>query len=125
MQIYDQILAALKAEYDTPRTYEQMHARSGVNASHICALLNGRKSVAQMSLDTLLKLFPRASISLDGPAAAEVNSHNVAGRDISIGAASPADAVASYKGRLALALSSLDIPGDALASVLRTVARTE
>ncbi len=47
-------------------TQQEVAERAGISQTHINGLLNGRKSVKKMSIDTLARLFPDLKISLHG-----------------------------------------------------------
>ena len=47
-------------------TQQEVAARAGISQTHINGLLNGRKAISKMSIDTLTRLFPDLKISLRG-----------------------------------------------------------
>jgi len=55
-------------------TQQEVAARAGISQTHINGLLNGRRSVNKMSIDTLEKLFPDIKISLHGESSGAVMS---------------------------------------------------
>ena len=69
MDIFDQILAHLKEEYQSGATYQELSRKYGVSYTHIHNLLNGKREISGISLGFLFKLFPRAKIDLSGTAA--------------------------------------------------------
>ena len=124
--LYAAILADLHRRYETS-TYQAISKATKVAYTYLRALMLGERPVGHLSLDYFFRLFPSASVSLYGnpPAPGITQTATAASRARITQTASPSGDLAAFKGRLALALSSLDIPGEALAAVLRTVARTE
>lgn len=65
MGIKEQILALLKKEYQDGATYQEMSTRHNVSTQHVHDLTVGKNKVGKMSLDTLMRMFPRARIDLE------------------------------------------------------------
>lgn len=66
MDIYEQITNALKAEWKSGRTQQEIADRAGLTNQHVNNLLSGKRRAESMKLETLLKLFPHAQIDLQG-----------------------------------------------------------
>lgn len=67
MNIIKQIEAALRGEYNTGKTTQQEIAdRHHVKQSQIQKILSGERSVSGLSIATIEKMFPRATINLNG-----------------------------------------------------------
>lgn len=70
MDLYESILEALKQQYDDGATYQEMADKFGASYTHIYNLLKGNRPISGISLDLFFKIFPKASVSLNGDAAA-------------------------------------------------------
>ena len=66
MDLYEKILSMLKEEYENGATYQEMAKKYGLSYSYLRELLLGIKPVSRMSLDFFFKLFPAATISVEG-----------------------------------------------------------
>lgn len=66
MDLYEKILSMLKEEYENGATYQEMAKKYGLSYSYLRELLLGIKPVGRMSLDFFFKLFPAATISVEG-----------------------------------------------------------
>lgn len=64
--IYDEILRAIRQEWQNGATQQEIADRAGVTNPYVNKLLSGKCKVGAMKLETLFKLFPRASINLSG-----------------------------------------------------------
>ena len=78
MDIYKEIIDALKQEYADGATYQELAAKYGVSYQYIRELIIGSKPVERMSLEIFFKLFPRATVTISGGIVAPVvnNGHN-------------------------------------------------
>jgi transcriptional regulator with XRE-family HTH domain len=47
-------------------TYQAISNHTGISASNVAGIINGRRPVKNPSVDLFLKLFPKAKISFDG-----------------------------------------------------------
>lgn len=118
--IYAEMQAALQERYKHG-TYSSIAADCGLSNIHVRSLILGEASPKKLSLDSFFRLFPHAEITLnEQPPSTPVRPHVHL-----ITPPSPSEAVAAYRGRLALALAGLEIPTDALAAVMRTLASTQ
>ena len=64
MNIYDVFQQALREEYNKGVTQEELGRRAGISQQHVNRLLNGRSSFANLKLETMLKLLPKAKINI-------------------------------------------------------------
>ena len=68
MDIYTQLKQVLEEEYLRGATDQEIADRLGCSQTQVNNLRNGKRSFSKMRLETLLKLFPKLSIALDGVA---------------------------------------------------------
>lgn len=68
MDIYTQLKQVLEEEYLRGATDQEIADRLGCSRAQVNNLRNGTRSFSKMRLETLLKLFPKLSIALDGVA---------------------------------------------------------
>ena len=66
MDIYTQLREILRSEYERGATDQEIADRLGCSQQQVNNLRNGRRTFAKMRLETLLKLFPKLSIALEG-----------------------------------------------------------
>ena len=83
MDIYQEILDLLQAEYMNGATYQEMASRKKISYSYLRGLMTGTNPPEKLSLDCLFKLFPKATINLHGGAAA-VNASGTNGNVVGV-----------------------------------------
>lgn len=66
MTIQDEILAALKDEYASGKTQKEIGEKHGLTQTDVQRLLSGDRKVDGLKLKTFLRMFPNASINLNG-----------------------------------------------------------
>ena len=66
-EFVEQIVRCIRARNNSGETYERMHEKTGIAASHIHRIANRRQDPLKMSLEKFLALFPCAQIQLDPP----------------------------------------------------------
>ena len=79
---FNDILSALKVQYDSGSTYEEIAKQHGVSYTYIHNLFSGKRSIEGLTLKKINKLFPKAVLKLDGDSVsitADHNSGNVVG----------------------------------------------
>lgn len=79
---FEDIISALKGEYDSGMTYEQIARKHGVSYTYIHNLFSGKRAVEGLTLKKINKLFPNAVLHLNGDnvfVRADHNSGNVVG----------------------------------------------
>ena len=126
--IEEQIQAEYKAEGKTHKDIAKAH---NVSPSYIQALLAGERDWDKLKIGTISKMFPRATLNLNGDGSimqtvANVSAKNGSVNNISLNPAAPSEAqirlaVDTFRHEVVDALIGLDIPPDALASVLKTI----
>jgi len=121
MQIIKAVEDKIKAERATGKTYQAIADKHRIDQGYIVNLINGKRPWSGISLGTLERMFPHATVDLDG------RSNIVASR-----VASPGDGNITYgdksealRSAIIGAIIDLDIPADILAKVLKTVKNTE
>ena len=60
------ILEALKAEYESGKTQEEIARKYNISQVIINRLLSGKRKVGGLTLNTVCKMFPRMSVNLNG-----------------------------------------------------------
>ena len=126
--IEEQIQAEYKAEGKTHKDIAKAH---NVSPSYIQALLAGERDWDKLKIGTISKMFPRATLNLNGDGSimqtvANVSAKNGSVNNISLNPAAPSEAqirlaVDAFRHEVVDALIGLDIPPDALAAVLKTI----
>ncbi len=126
--IEEQIQAEYKAEGKTHKDIAKAH---NVSPSYIQALLAGERDWDKLKIGTISKMFPRATLNLNGDGSimqtvAHVSAKNGSVNNISLNPATPSEAqirlaVDAFRHEVVDALIGLDIPPDALAAVLKTI----
>lgn len=64
MDLSEQIVAALREKYQSGATFAELSEQTGVSASYIRHIMNGKRDPMKISVDFLLRLFPTARIML-------------------------------------------------------------
>ena len=120
MDILKQINAALRAEYEGGMTQEEMAKRHNIAQGQIQKILSGKRTVAGLSLETFCKMFPRATVNLDGSntAIADRGSTAIANAGTGNNFFTPAE---DFKGKAISAIIDLDLPPEAMQTVLRAI----
>lgn len=122
MNIYDAFQQALRDEYNKGATQEELGRRAGISQQHVNRLLNGRSSFANLKLDTMLKLLPKAKINV-----ADMNIVNNGTNSgvIGINNESPphanSDEAEAFRARLLQSIIDLDIDDATKVTFLRFV----
>jgi len=124
--LYAAIVADLHRRYASS-TYQAISTEAGVSYPYVRGLILGDNPPGRMSLDVFFRLFPRAEVRLDGgaPSAPPAPSITQTASPRAQAAINLGGDLAAYRGRLALALASLDLSPESLAAVMRTVASTQ
>ena len=60
------ILNAIKAEYQSGRTQEQIARDHNISHVVVNRILSGKRSVGGLTLNTVCKMFPKMSVNLNG-----------------------------------------------------------
>ena len=111
----------LREERVAGKTFQAIADSHHIAQSYVVDLINGKRPITGISLGVFDRMFPHATVALDGHAPI------VASR-----VASPGDGDITYGDRseelraaIIAAIIDLDIPPDVLANVLKTVKNTE
>ncbi len=88
--ISDQVYEWLRAQYDKGKTQVELAQKTGLHQGELCQILSGKKSVSGMRIETIQRIFPNATLNIDGAPTVSgvgnfVGSHN---SDIAIHASS-------------------------------------
>lgn len=119
-----QIKSILEQEEAAGMSHREIGKRHHVSHTHITHLLNGKRPVSGLTIETVQKMFPLASFNLNGDGVNAANSgtvHGVVGLNSgTVNTITPA-ALESFRFRILEAVIDLDIPSDALQTVLKTI----
>lgn len=123
MSISKTVYITLKTEKDSGITQTKLAERHNVTQSMIQPFLSGTRSVEGMTLATLDKMFPNATINLYGDKNITQTASNVSVRNGSVNTISMNSGAAAeqIRARIIAALIPLDIQPDALQTVLRAI----
>jgi|GEM_PF-6046268 len=117
-----EITEHLRELYGGGMTQEEMARLTGISRPYIANILNGKQQVKNASVDLLLKVFPRATVSLTGDVrqtnagqSGGINAQAVNGNNFF------APDVEGFRNRAIAAMIDLDLPPEALQTVLRTL----
>lgn len=66
MGLSEEIVAAIRERYMAGATYAELSEQTGVSASYIRHILNGKRDPMKLSIDIIFRLFPSAQILLNG-----------------------------------------------------------
>ena len=110
-----------KLQNQTEREFSNL---TGIASGYINALKNRRKPCRALSIETLLKLFPHATINLQGDAVIADNSginNGVMGVNNGTVNSAGQESIEAFRSKAIAAMIDLDIPADALREVLKTL----
>jgi len=136
MNLAEQIEDALRQQQRQGKTQTEMSEMNGISQSHIQRILsNPETKIKGLKVETLMKMFPSATLNLNGEISPTQTGTNngVVGVNIGTvnnGSLAPAQAqiksaVDAFRHAVIDALIGLDIPPDALTAVLRTIKETK
>lgn len=132
MNLAEQIEDALRQQQRQGKTQTEMSELNGISQSHIQRILsNPETKIKGLKVETLMRMFPRATLNLNGDGSimqtvANVSAKNGSVNNISLNPATPSEAqirlaVDAFRHEVVDALIGLDIPPDALQAVLKTI----
>ena len=109
MRIDKQIKAFLSEEYNDGKGLKQteMAKLHNVSQQYICRLLSGKRECEDITIKTVMKMFPRATLCLTGESTTSDDQVQ--------------DAVEAFRHQAIDALIGLDISPDVLLKVLKTL----
>ncbi len=76
MGLSEKIVSAIRERYMAGATYNELSEQTGVSASFIRHIMNGKRDPMKISIDFLLRLFPSARIILSEDAGDRVETKN-------------------------------------------------
>lgn len=126
MNLAEQIESFLRSEYDSGKTQKEMAMRTGITQPHIQRILSDPKKVLGISVRTLMKMFPNATLHIKGNNVVADNSgtnHGVVGVNNGTinGATQSSASSEDFRNKALKSLMDLEIPPDALVKVLKTI----
>ena len=128
MNLSDTIYNEIKRLYDSYKTQDKVADKCNTNQGKIQKILSKPGYCLGMKVETVEKMFPNATLHLtgDGNITQTVSHVNVKNGSVSLNNAPASDAqiksaVDAFRHEVIDALIGLDIPPDALASVLKTI----
>lgn len=124
MNLYKDIVAELKKEYDSGKTYKSIAKEKGMSYSHVHDLITGDADPKNVSLETFFKLFPFATVNIHGnnnitQTASNVRVKNGSVNSISVNPGSVSTEM--IRDRIISSLVSLDIPLEFRDAALRMI----
>lgn len=126
MKISEQIESYLRKEYESGKTQEEMAAKIGITQPHIQRILSDPKKIYGITVKTLMKMFPEATLNFKGENVIAGNSgvnNGVLG--VNNGTVNAAGAAESFRDRAIKELMDLDVPPECLLKVLKTIKNLE
>lgn len=117
----DDLLQTLRDEYMSGKTQCDIAAKHNVTQTYIQCLLSGKRKPTGITLGTLQRMFPRATLDLRGASSSQVMQNCGNGNRQIMGPSSDSSELESYQLRLYRGLAGLDISDDAKAKVLALI----
>ncbi len=117
----DDLLQTLRDEYRNGRTQCDIAAKHNVTQTYIQCLLSGKRKPTGITLGTLQRMFPHATLDLRGASSSQVMQNCGNGNRQIMGPSSDSSELESYQLRLYRGLAGLDISDDAKAKVLALI----
>ena len=126
MGITDQIVELLRKEYQDGATYQQMATRHNVSLQHVRDLAVGKNKPGKMSLETLMRMFPRAQIVLEPPVTVTAENSGVNNGVIGInhGTVSAAS-VEAFRHKIQDEIIRADVDSESKVKILNIILNTE
>ena len=124
MNAANQIKDYLLNEYNGGMKQTEMAKRHNVSQQYICRLLSGKRSCEDITIKTLMKMFPAFTLNLNGDGNITQTASHVSVKNGSVNSISVHSPPASFeqiRARIIAALIPLEIPPEALQCVLRTI----
>ena len=123
MNIAQTVFETLRQEYDSGMTQEEVAAKHHVRHSQMQPILSGKRSAGGLRIETLDRMFPNATINLNGNGNNTITqvASNVKVNTQNITHGSPPGSAEQARTRIIAALIPLDIPPESLQAVLRTI----
>ena len=123
MNIAQTVFETLRQEYDSGMTQEEVAAKHHVRHSQMQPILSGKRSAGGLRIETLDRMFPNATINLNGNGNSTITqvASNVKVNTQSINSGAAHGSAEQARTRIIAALIPLDIPPESLQTVLRTI----
>ena len=130
MNLAEQIEDALRQQQRQGKTQTEMSELNGISQSHIQRILsNPETKIKGLKVETLMRMFPRATLNLNGDTSLTQNgANNVGVNNGTLKQTAPSysqaqirEAVEAFRHRVSDSLLNIDIPPDALLKVLKTI----
>lgn len=121
MSISNQIHDRLLDEYKSGKKQTEIAREHNISQQYACRLLSGKRSCGDITLKTLEKMFPYATLNLNGNGITQFASNvRVNNQSVSIGKSADA-----YRDEVMKKMISLDLSGDDLKKVLTALMSVE
>jgi len=121
MNISTQIHDRLLEEYKSGKKQTELAKEHNVSQQYICRLISGQRSCADITLKTLERMFPLATLNLNGNGITQFASNvKVNNQSVSMGKSAE-----SYRNDAMRKMISLDLSGDDLKKVLTALMEVE
>lgn len=117
MNIADPVRAALEEEYKRGKTHQEIADAHHISRSFIQSVMTGRRNYDGISLKHIERMFPHATLNLNGGGITQVAS-NVRVNNQSVNLGKSADA---YRNEAVAAVIKLDLSGDDMKKVLNAL----
>ena len=118
MTIEETIKAVLEDEYRRGKTHQEIADAHNVSRSYIQYLLTGGRAYGKLKVESVQRMFPRATLDLSGNGGITQVASNVRVNTQSINIGKTAEA---FKQEAIMAMLELDLPADTLKLVLNTL----
>lgn len=122
MNIAEQILQELQKEYASGLTQQEIAKAHNVTHPQIQRLLSRQRDCSGLSIGTVARMFPNATINLHGSPVITATNSGVNNGIMGINNGNVQSAAAeSFRDRAIRAILDLDLPPEATLSVLKTL----
>ena len=127
MNLAEQIEDALRQQQRQGKTQTEMSEMNGISQSHIQRILsNPGNKIKGLKVETLMRMFPRATLNLNGNiTTSQTGTNNVVVNGecgtVNNGTPHAQPSADQIRARIIAALIPLDIPPESLQAVLRTI----
>lgn len=121
MNISTQVHERLLEEYKSGKKQTELAKEHSVSQQYICRLISGKRECGDITLKTLEKMFPFATLNLNGNGITQFASNvKVNNQSVSMGKSAE-----SYRNDAVRKMISLDLSGDDLKKVLNALMEVE
>lgn len=125
MSLVEQVKSAVIRERKNDATLQRISDKFHIPQSHVANLLNGKRSFGGITLDTFDRMFPRASVFLNGKDSTQSIGDNSNGNIQQIGANVVTnvkrDDIRDYQLKVLQAIIALDLDAKAKDAVLTAI----